>query len=60
MPCIYQHKQRKDKHAVKKIPDKLWNVINNILLKEKPDNTIGRPIVPFRKVVDDIMYFLRT
>jgi len=27
---------------------------------EKPDNTIGRPIVPYRKVMDGIVYVLRT
>ena len=28
--------------------------------KEKPENTIGRPIVPFRKVMYGIMYIIRT
>ena len=27
---------------------------------EKPENTIGRPIVPYRKVLDGILYVLRT
>ena len=27
---------------------------------EKSDNTIGRPIVPYRKVLDGIMFILRT
>jgi len=30
------------------------------LPKEKPGNTVGRPIIPFRKVMDGIMYVLRT
>jgi transposase len=30
------------------------------LPKEKPSKTIGLPIVPFRKVLDDIVYILRT
>ena len=30
-----------------------------ILPKEKPLKTIGRPIVPFRKVLDGIMYILK-
>jgi transposase len=42
------------------IPDDLWNEIKNILPAEKPDNTIGRPIVPYRKVLDGIMFILRT
>ncbi len=28
--------------------------------QKKQNNTIGRPIVPFRKVMDGIMYILRT
>ena len=39
------------------IPDKLWNEIRNILPKEKPFKTVGRPIVPFRKVLDGIFTF---
>ncbi len=42
------------------IPDDLWNEIKNILPDEKPDNTIGCPIVPYRKVFDGIMFILRT
>jgi transposase len=34
--------------------------IRIILPKEKPFKTIGRPIVPFRKVLDGILYILRT
>ncbi len=61
VPCTYQQQnQKKDKRTIIKIPDKLRNVISIVLPKEKPNNTIGRPIVPFRKVLDDIMYFIRT
>ena len=42
------------------IPDNLWNEVKNILPPEKPSETIGRPIVPFRKVLDGILYVLRT
>ena len=42
------------------IPDNLWNEIKNILPDEKPGNTIGRPIVPYRKVFDGIIFVLRT
>ena len=31
-----------------------------VLPKEKPNNTVGRPIVPYRKVMDGIVYVLRT
>ena len=36
------------------------NIINSILPTEKPNNTIGRPIIPYRKVMDGILYVLRT
>ena len=32
----------------------------SVLPAEKPDNTVGRPIVPYRKVMDGIVYVLRT
>jgi hypothetical protein len=38
--------------TVKRMPDQLWNEIRLILTPEKPDNTIGRPAVSFRKVLD--------
>ncbi|MER5174467.1 MAG: transposase [Candidatus Nitrosocosmicus sp.] len=47
------------KWYITKISDNLWNAIIIILLKEKPNNTIGRPIVPYRQVLDGIMYILR-
>ena len=31
-----------------------------ILPKEKPSKTVGRPVVPYRKVLDGILYILRT
>ena len=43
-----------------RIPDDLWNEIKNILPDEKPDNTRGRPVIPYRKVFDGIMFVLRT
>ena len=46
--------------TITKISDELWNMICNLLPDEKPNNTIGRPIVPFRKVMDGILYVLRT
>ncbi len=53
----------KNKNYVKtiiRIPDDLWNEIKNILPAEKPGNTIGRPIVPYRKVLDGIIFVLRS
>ena len=42
------------------LPGDLWNEVKNILPAEKPVETIGRPIVPFRKVLDGVLYMLRT
>ena len=64
MSCIQKKelkKKKKNKHpTILKIPDKLWDEIKIILPKEKPLKTIGRPIVPYRKVIDGILYILRT
>ena len=46
--------------TIKRIPDEIWNEIRMILPPEKPDNTIGHPAVSFRKVLDGILYVLRT
>ena len=47
--------------TLKRIPDEIWDEIRIILPPpEKPDNTIGRPAVSFRKVLDGILYVLRT
>jgi hypothetical protein len=42
------------------IPDRLWDGTSTVLSREKPDNAVGRPIVPFRKVMGGIMHILRT
>jgi transposase len=46
--------------TIRKIPDESWDEIRLILPPEKPNKTIGRPVVPFRKVLDGILYVLRT
>ena len=46
--------------TVRKIPDKLWNEIRLVLPPEKSNNTIGRPVIPYRKVLDGILYVLIT
>jgi transposase len=56
----FVHHGNKNKQTITKIPDKLWDEIISVLPAEKPNNTIGRPIVPFRKVMDGIVYVLRT
>jgi transposase len=63
--CIQEEEGAKSVHkhnlpTIKRIPDELWVEIKNILPKEKPPKTIGRPVVPYRKVLDGILYILRT
>jgi Transposase and inactivated derivatives len=54
------YKKVKHLSTIRKIPDKLWNEIKILLSSEKPKNTIGHPIVPFRRVLDGILYVLST
>jgi len=61
--CIQKERvEYKEKYVctIISIPDDLWNEIRNILPKEKPSKTVGRPIVPYRKVLDGVLYVLRT
>ena len=58
MPSFNQHKN-KNVSVITKISDELWDIISITLQKEKPNNTIGRPAIPFRKVLDGIVYVLR-
>jgi transposase len=46
--------------TIRRISDDLWLEIAPILGKEKEPGTKGRPPVPFRKVLDGILYILRT
>jgi transposase len=59
MTCILQE-SNKELPVILKIPDELWDEFKKILPKEKPLKTVGRPIVPYRKVLDGIFYILRT
>ena len=66
MSCVQKNEKiRGDKDnnhhtTIIRIPDKLWDEIKKILPKEKPPKTVGRPIVAYRKVLDGILYVLRT
>ena len=60
MSSCNNHQDNKNKSTLIKIPDKLWNKISGLLPKEKPHNTLGLPISSFRKVMDGIVYVLRT
>jgi len=46
--------------TISTISDELWDNISDLLPYEKPRYTIGHPIIPFRKVLDGILYVLRT
>jgi hypothetical protein len=48
-------KSKKYVRTITYIPDYLWNEIKNILPDEKPENTIDRPVIPYRKVLDGIL-----
>jgi hypothetical protein len=54
--------KEKNKHpTILNIPDELWNELKSIFPKEKPLKTVGgRPIIPYRKVIDGIIHVLRT
>jgi transposase len=58
--CNRHNNQNKTKPTIIKVSDSLWDRISNTLPSEKADNTIGRPAIPFRKVMDGIVYVLRT
>ncbi len=63
MTCIQKKERIKEKNThptILKIPDRLWDNIKSIFPKEKPLKTVGRPIVKYRKVLDGILYVLRT
>ena len=54
------YKKKKHLPKIRYIPGDLWNEVKNLLPAEKPVETIGRPVVPFRKVLDGVLYMLRT
>ena len=58
MPPFNRHKN-KNVSVITKISYELWDIISITLPKEKPNNTIGRPAISFRKVLDGIVYVLR-
>ena len=65
MNCIQKEEKARSindfRPPIKRIPDELWDEIKKVLPEEKSSNkTVGRPIVPYRKVLDGILYILRT
>ena len=61
LSAVTKYRYRK-KHlpTIRRIPDNVWNEVKGILPKEMPHNTKGHPAVPFRKVLDGILFVLRT
>src|SRR5215212_8962982 len=59
VPSFNLH-ESKNLSTITKISDGLWDKIADLLPDEKPNDTIGRPAIPFRKVMDGILYILRT
>ena len=53
-------RKRKTLGTIRRIPDDLWMEVQPLLPREKAPGTNGRPVVPFRKVLDGILYVLRT
>jgi len=43
-----------------RVPDRLWQKLKPLLPPEKLAQTVGRPAVPFRTIVNGILYVLRT
>jgi transposase len=54
------YRQIKHLPTIRIIPDELWDEFKLLLPPEKVNKTIGRPAIPFRKVLDGILYILRT
>jgi len=46
--------------TIRRVPDNLWAEVAPLLGEEKVPGTRGRPPVSFRKVLDGILYVLRT
>lgn len=55
-----QMRKQKRLRTIWRLPDEVWAELAPLLPPEKPPGTRGRPAVPFRKVMDGILYVLRT
>ena len=51
---------KKQLGTIWRIPDDLWEEVAPLLPPQRPAGTVGRPPVPFRTVLDGILYVLRT
>ena len=52
--------QRTQLPTIWEVPDRMWEQIRDLLPPEKEPGTPGRPPVPFRKVLNGILFVLRT
>ena len=50
----------KKRNGLREIPGELWNLIEPLLPPDKPPGANGRPAVPNRRVLNGILYVLRT
>jgi transposase len=57
---LSQQLQRSQLPTIWTIPDPMWDQLKELLPKEKEPGTPGRPPVPFRSVMDGILFVLRT
>jgi putative transposase len=63
MMCRHQYQQelqRQQLPTLWEVPDDMWNWIQYLFPPEKPLGTPGRPVVPFRTVLNGILFVLRT
>lgn len=52
--------KKKPLRTIWRIPDDLWEELLPLLPPERSPGLVGRPQVPFRTVLDGILYVLRT
>jgi transposase len=57
---VYNYKRKKHLQTIRIVPDDLWEEIKLLLPPETPNKTIEHLVIPFRKVLDGIVYILRT
>ncbi len=53
-------RRTKKRSGLREIPDDLWALIEPILPRDKPPGLNGRPRVPNRRVMNGILYILRS
>jgi putative transposase len=55
-----QARQRRRLATIWRVPNEMWEMARTILPPEKPAGTVGRPIVPYRTVLNGILHVLRS